>query len=209
MGGMVTACVWSEYARPNAIAGGEPQITIHVQENGVSVNSYRVWGRYETLFRSKKATPYSLSRNARQILKSSGTLLSFRTSVRVLQIGEAIYDRNIPEDALQTYYLLDSERVYIGKIWTCDIVARARVNHQFIALSSRKTGLALKGAVGKKYIPQSTDSEGSSSNKPIGDWKVINVMLVEWMGDVAFRVDVGQVISTAWDDKLTRSVYLG
>jgi hypothetical protein len=33
-------CVWSEYARPDAIAGGEPQTTIHVQDDGGSVNSY-------------------------------------------------------------------------------------------------------------------------------------------------------------------------
>jgi hypothetical protein len=202
-------CVWSEYARPDAIAGGEPATTIHVQADAGLVDSYCVWSSYKTLFGSKKTTPDPLSKNACQLLKSSGTMLSFRTSIFSLRIGEATYERKIPEDVLQTYYLMDSQRYRIGKIWTCDRVARSRRKHQFIALSSRKTGVAIKDAVAPMHIPQVSDGDSGFSNAPVNSWKVMNVMLVEWQGDVAFRVAVGQVISKAWNEDTRRLIYLG
>jgi hypothetical protein len=202
-------CVWSEYARPNAIAGSEPLTTIHVQGDGRSVNSYCVWTSYKTLFGSKKTTADSLSKNARQLLKSSGTLLSFETSICIIRIGEATHEQNISDDALQTYYLMDSQRYRVGKIWTCDRVARSRRDHQFIALSSRKTGIAIKDAVADMHIPKVSDGNGGTRNLLVTSWKAINVMLVDWKGDVAFRVAVGQVISTAWNEETTKLVYLG
>jgi hypothetical protein len=135
--------------------------------------------------------------------------LSFETSICVIRIGEAIYEENIPDDALQTYYLMDSQRYRVGKIWTCDRVARSRRDHQFIALSSRKTGIAIKDAVADMHIPKGSDGNGGSKNLPATNWKAINVMLVDWKGDVAFRVAVGQVISTAWNEEATKLVYLG
>lgn len=202
-------CVWSEYALPNAIAGSEPLTTIHVQGDGGSANSYCVWTSYKTLFGSKKTTADALSKNARQLLKSSGTMLSFVTSICIIRIGEATYEQNISDDALQTYYLMDSERYRVGKIWTCDRVARSRRDHQFIALSSRKTGIAIKDAVADMHIPKYIDGNGGSKNSPATNWRAINVMLVDWKGDVAFRVAVGQVISTAWNEETTKLVYLG
>jgi hypothetical protein len=202
-------CVWSEYARPDAIAGGEPQTTIHVQEGEDSVKSYCVWTSYKTLFGSKKTTPHSLSQNARQLLKSTGTLLSFRTSVCVIRIGEPTSKQKISKDALQTYYLMDNNHHRVGKVWTCAHVARSPRKHNFIALSSRRTGIAISSAVDDVYIPKNTSGEDGPRNKPASSWKVINVMLVDWKGDVAFRVAVGQIISAAWNEKTMRLIYLG
>jgi hypothetical protein len=136
-------------------------------------------------------------------------MLSFRTTVHELRIGEVIHDQSVPDDAIQEYYMMDGERYRIGKVWTRDRVARKQGKHQFIALSSRKTGIAIKDAVADKYIPTSSDGKGNSSKNPASSWKVINVMLVVWKGDVAFRVAVGQVISKAWDEKATKLIYLG
>ena len=161
--------------------------------------------------RVEKMTPHALSKNARQLLRSSGTMLSFQTSLGVLGIGEATNKQSFPEDALQSYYLMDSQRRHIGKVWTCDRVARARRKHHFIALSSRSTGTDIDGAVAGLYIPRSSDDEGNYSDDPSHSWTVTNVMLVEWSGDVAFRVALGQVISRAWswDKRTTRLVFLG
>jgi hypothetical protein len=59
------------------------------------------------------------------------------------------------------------------------------------------------------YIPKNTSGEDGPRNKPASSWKVINVMLVDWKGDVAFRVAVGQIISAAWNEKTMRLIYLG
>jgi hypothetical protein len=201
-------CVWSEYANSHAIIWGDPQTTIHVQEDRGSIKSYCLMTKIKNL-KVYKTTPDKLSKNARQLLKSSGTLLSFQTSLCVLQIEEVILQQNVPEDLLKPYYLVDSELNRIGKVWTCDHVVKASRKHHFIALSSRSTGSKLAGAVAGKYIPQSSDSEGTTSNDSPSSWRVTNVMLVVWSGDVAFRVAVGQVISTAWDEKTRKLVFLG
>jgi hypothetical protein len=170
-----------------------------------------------------KETPKPLSTTARQQLKISGILLSFQTPVCVFSIGKATDVKNVSHDALQAFYLLDNARQHVGKIWTCARIARMPRDHNFVALSLRKTGVELKDAVAWKYIPKHTvstggfaDSEGGyypGTTEEVADsvhnWKVINVMLVEWKNDVAFRVAVGQVISTAWKWRRKRLVYLG
>jgi len=246
-------CVWSEYARPNAIARGEPPTTIYMEGSGGMIRSWDI----VRMNKSTKAVPKSnanpniLSGAARLELKLCGTLLSFRTSANTLKIGMPIIASKLSDNRLQTYYLLDNENLRVGKIWTCGNVARMANPRDFIALSYRKTGLAIQRAVDEKYIPkepvyertatkQWDDGNGSGSatgffkaemktkdgngganggttepmvkkerDKPAYNWKVINVMLVEWKGDVAFRVAVGQVIDTAWETKVMRKVFLG
>jgi hypothetical protein len=170
-----------------------------------------------------KETRKPLSTTARQQLKISGTLLSFQTPVCVFRIGKATDEKSVSHDALRAFYLLDNANQRVGKIWTCARVAHTPRDHNFIALSFRKTGAELKDAVAEKYIPKHTvstggyaDSEGNyypgtdqEMADPVHNWKVINVMLVEWKNDVAFRVAVGQVISTAWRSREQRLVYLG
>jgi hypothetical protein len=204
-------CVWTEYARRNAIAGDEPQATIHIQQDGGTASSYCVWTTYKTFFgKIKTNTPDPLSQNARQLLKSCGIMLSFETSVCKLRIGKAVhYTPGVPEDSLQEYYLLDSDLNRIGIVWTCGRIVRKGGKHQFIELSSRETGIAMEGAVADKYIPTTTDGEGNTTKKSSTSWKVINVMLVVWEGDVAFRIATGQVISGAWGGVTTRLIYLG
>jgi hypothetical protein len=151
----------------------------------------------------------TLSINVRQQLKISGTLLSFHTSVCAFKIGKATNRRAVSDDMLQTYYLLDRESNCVGKIWTCARIARRPQENEFIALSVRHTGVALKGAVAEKYIPKEQVVNGPERKELVTKWTVKNVMLVEWRDDVALRVAVGQVISTAWNENDKRSVYLG
>ncbi len=111
-------------------------------------------------------------------------------------------------DALQKYYLMDKDCRRVGKVWTCAHVARSPREHQFIFLSSRRTGVAISGAVHDVYIPKDTNGE-VSINRPASSWKVMNIMPVDWTDDVAFRVAVGQIISTAWKEETLSLIYLG
>jgi hypothetical protein len=216
-------CVWSEYTK--RIARGEQQMTIHVEERE-SVHSYCIEEHYKGPWPwvLAKRTPEPLSTTARQQLKISGTLLSFKTPVCVFRIGKATDEKrkSVSYEAIQTFYLLDGMNQRVGKIWTCARVAQMPRDHDFIALSFRRTGIALKDAVAEQYIPQQRVSGGSYTDfetgtyysspdemrpAPTRDWKVINVMLVQRKDDVAFRVAVGQVISTAWESARQRLVY--
>ena len=208
-------CRWTEYSRPNALACQEPEMTVHTLRSDGTVTSYCVWSSRLGFFGNKKKNdPDPLTRNARQLLRLSGTLLSFYTSIRTFWIGAPITRTRTPRDALQAYYLEDRNGDRVGKIWTCDRLVRTGIKHQFIAISSRRTGLAIKGAVAGKYIPSTSDGEGNSTDRPASSWRVINVMLVLWKGDVAYRVAVGQVIKEAWDHwnasmKKNKIIYLG
>jgi hypothetical protein len=199
-------CVWSEYAHPGGIARREPKTTIYIEEHGGYIRSYYKVGSRRVSSATEKIT---LSINVRQQLKISGTLLSFHTSVCAFKIGKATNRRAVSDDMLQTYYLLDRESNCVGKIWTCARIARRPQENEFIALSVRHTGVALKGAVAEKYIPKEQVVNGPERKELVTKWTVKNVMLVEWRDDVALRVAVGQVISTAWNENDKRSVYLG
>jgi hypothetical protein len=250
--GLGRGCVWSQYALPNAIAGGEPPTTIYMEVPGGTIRS---WG----IVRKNKSTKVVPRPNANQNilsgaaqlqLKLGDTPLSFFTSVNELKIGMPIKDNYLSDDRLRTYYLLDKEDLRVGKIWTCGRVARMRGPRDFIALSFRNTGEAVRNCVDEKYIPKEpylvkaetngqfkdggfsggvymnagmktkdgnrgVNGEGKDEmvnkerNKSVIDWKVVNVMLVEWKGDVAFRVAVGQVVEPAWPKKEWREVFLG
>jgi hypothetical protein len=56
--------------------------------------------------------------------------------------------------------------------------------------------------VAKEYIPTvtTTDSEGRSSTRDLytHEYPVENVMLVHWVGKVAERVAVGNIVRPAW-----------
>lgn len=221
-------CVWPEFARPKALACGGPQMTIYVEDKGGSILLYYTDVKSGKFSESRiSATSMALSISARQQLKLSGTLLRFETPIQRFKIGAATKKRDMSEKALQTFYLLDHASSCVGKIWTCARVARKPGDHEFIFLSIRKTGEALEGAVAKEYFPKgpsqtvldkdpttgaytgtSSTVEGPVYRKPF-DWKVENVMLVEWKGSIAFRVAVGQVISTAREEGRRQMVYLG
>ena len=150
----------------------------------------------------------TLSGDMREQLRISGTLFSFETSVCQFEIGPATHSQKLEDDALQTYYLHDRQGHGVGKVWACGKVRRAWKGlgpSDMIALSNRHTGVALNGAVAKSYIPKF--SEGG--DQLVTKWKVRNVMLVRWVGEVALRVAVGQIISTAWSEQDKRLIYLG
>lgn len=217
-------CVWSDYTK--GIARRDQKITIHTEETGSidSVRSYCMKPQLTKIWTSSKGTPDPLSGTARQQLKTSGILLSFKTPVHMFCIGEATEGKIVSPDALQPFYLLDDNNQRVGKIWTNIRQAQVPYGRKFIALSFRTTAIALEDAVAKEYIPKEmvplpgyTNTETGKQYPgpivemplPIARWRVINVMLVEWKDDVAFRVAIGQVISTAWRSGGERLVYLG
>jgi len=53
------------------------------------------------------------------------------------------------------------------------------------------------------------DETGGEVVVPRHEWKITNVMLVEWRDDVALKVAIGHIISTAFEWKPERMVYLG
>lgn len=159
----------------------------------------------------------------------SGALLSFKTPVCLFKIGKVI-DKEAQEReelsnfSLQAFYLLDGINRRVGKIWTSARIARIPRGHDFIALSIRDEGVGLRNAVDDSYIPKRKVSPPTVIDPKSGisypvpereedvsprDWRVVNVMLVEWKDDVAFRVAIGQIISTAWATKGEEWVYLG
>jgi hypothetical protein len=203
-------------------------MTIYVEDKGGSLLLYSTDVNSGKFSESRiSATSMALSISARQQLRLSGTLLRFETPIQRFKIGAATKSRDLSEDALQTFYLLDHANSCVGKIWTCTRVAQQPGDHEFIFLSIRKTGETLEGAVAEKYFPKglsrtvldkdpttgaytgtSSAVEGPVYRKSF-DWKVENVMLVEWKGGIAFRVAVGQVISTARKEGRRQMVYLG
>ncbi|KUJ19722.1 HET-domain-containing protein [Mollisia scopiformis] len=215
-------CIWPEYTK--GVACRDQPITIHTEDNG-SIYSYNIEPQYKEPWRVAKRSSELLSVTAQQHLKGSGTLLSFQSPVCLCKVGEVIKKRkDVSADALQMFYILDGINQRVGIVWTSERVAQMPRGHEFIALSYRTSGTTLKNAVDKKYIPKRKITQaakvdpvsGTSYLQPdkevdrsAGDWKVINVMLVEWKDDVAFRVAIGQIISTAWGTLGEQLVYLG
>ncbi|KAN0108597.1 HET domain containing protein [Hyaloscypha variabilis] len=229
-------CVWTHYARSKGIAREGPTMTMHEMNAGTGLkdhHSYRIPGGSfgpRSKFSKLELLNSPISTTARQQIKQSGTLLSFWSQVRRFKIGGATILQDVPDDALRAFYLLDQGDYRVGKIWTCARIARMPHDHKFIALSIRETGWAVRNAVAEKYLPGKEVERAFPVHSETGDpvvghpriirsqeveknydrWTVTNVMLVEWEGDVAFRVAVGQVISTAWESgRRERLVYLG
>jgi len=175
-----------------------------------------------------------LSATARQQLDLSGTLLGFQTCVGVFGIKQRVFGRDStldPEDKCWDFYLTDEAGRQVEKISTCRRVARKPGPHQFIALSTNASSYLMRATeVDLKYQPKKSTLKkkftyiGCSHTRnrgevikdtseevvlPQRDWSVTDVMLVEWRDDVAFRVAVGHVISTAFDWKPERIVHLG
>jgi hypothetical protein len=172
-----------------------------------------------------------LSATARRHLELSGTLVGFQTCVGVFGIGDDCFGRDStlnPEDECRTFYLIDEAGRRVGHIDTCPKVARKPGPHQSIALSTSNTLGLREDAVDLIYQPKKSiskkftyTSHSHTHNRevtketskevvlPSYNWRATNVMLVEWRDDVAFRVAVGRVISTAFEWKPERMVYLG
>ena len=228
-------CVWTQYARRGAIACEGPEMIMRFKNAGEGLQGYDACcipdGSLRPFSRCEKLETIDclLSTTARQQIEQSGTLLSFNSRIRKFKIGAPAIQQDVPDDALRTFYLLDRHGHRVGKIWTCARIARMPVKHEFIALSIRETGWAIRDAVATKYIPGKIVKRVSPTHPETGEvvvshkyrvrgkavendydeWTVVNVMLVEWKGDVAFRVAVGQVIETAWAKGKERLVYLG
>lgn len=200
-------CVWPQYADENAMARTKDSMLIHLERSVYGQSWPRCYRISENGGLDDGDGPTSfvqpwLSTNARQHLKQSGILLSFPAQVRQFSIGEATEPAVLPEDALQSFYLLNSAGLEVGIVWTCARVAQSPHDHTFIALSQRETGLAIRDAVAIKHLREYEISDPAS-------WYVRNVMLVEWDGDVALRVATGQIIKSAWGNREKRWVYLG
>jgi hypothetical protein len=213
-------CVWPQYARDRGTVCGGPEMAMHMEIGGSGVKSYHIPYGGGQLLRAEFDFASSVSSTVGQQLKQSGVLLSFCSQVRTFKIGEAIPQlQPTSDDTLQSFYLLDLDNIKVGKVWTSARIARMPNDHQFVALSIRRTGVGLEHAVAEKYTRSTvslTDSETGATYKwkgpPTHDpktWTVKNVMLVNWEGEVAFRVAVGEVISSAWGRGKTRLVYLG
>jgi hypothetical protein len=217
-------CVWLRYARDSGTVCGGPRMAMHMESGGIGVESYHIpYGGWIVgqLVKEDFDFASSASSTVRQQLKQSGVLLSFCSQVRTFKIGKAIPQLEATsDDTLQTFYLLDLDNLKVGKVWTSARIARMPNDHQFVALSIRKSGVGLEHAVDEKY-QRSTVSltdpetgatwykrEGPPTRNP-STWNVVNVMLVKWESEVAFRAAVGEVISSAWGRGKTRLVYLG
>jgi hypothetical protein len=156
--------------------------------------------------------------------------LGFQTCVGVFGIGDDCFGRDgtlNPEDECRTFYLIDEAGRRVGNIDTCPKVARKPGPHQFIALSTRNGGLGEntvdliyqpKKSISKKFTytgcfhthnRKVTEETSKEAVLPSYNWRVTNVMLVEWRDDVAFRVAVGCIISTVLEWKPERMLYLG
>jgi hypothetical protein len=199
-------------------------MAMHVESGGIGVESYHIpYGGWSVrqLLKADFDFASSVSSTVRQHLKQSGVLLSFCSQVRTFKIGDRISQlQATSDDTLQSFYLLDLDNLKVGKVWVSARIARMHNDHQFVALSIRKTGVGLEHAVAEKYQRSTvslTDPETGTTwykregppTRNLSTWTVINVMLVKWEGEVAFRVAVGEVISSAWGRGKTRLVYLG
>jgi hypothetical protein len=174
-----------------------------------------------------------LSATARRYLDTSGIILGFQTCIGAFRIGRAVNESigtDVPEDELYEYYLMDEAGRHVGKISTCARVAQKPSAHEFIALLTKKTGdWAVSDAVDEIYQPKKltpwkkvtyTGRSYTRNGEAIGEicggvvlpeenWRVTDVMLVEWKDDIALRIAVGHVISTAFEWRPNRIVYLG
>jgi hypothetical protein len=169
-----------------------------------------------------------LSVTARAHLDSSGFLLGFQTSIEEFGIGRENrgHDTTLyPEDECYDFCLTDKAGRHVGEVSTCSRVAGKPGTHQFIALSTKSNEFELfEDTVDPIYRPKKkftytsrfhtrnrelVDETGGEVVVPRHEWKITNVMLVEWRDDVALKVAIGHIISTAFEWKPERMVYLG
>ena len=158
----------------------------------------------------------SLPRRLQGRVEETGALLELGTAITRLRIGhrrtaESIAARHYDEenhdgDVMDHRDLLNLEGDCVGAVVVPRSIARSGKTFDSIALS---WGSGHVHGIDRRYTP-SKARDGRVESLPPMTWEVVNVMLVRWDGELAWRVAVGKVVKTAWDrmEQDRRTVYV-
>ncbi|KAF2106202.1 heterokaryon incompatibility protein-domain-containing protein [Lophiotrema nucula] len=104
--------------------------------------------------------------------------------------------------------LLDAYGQTVGEVWVLRGWRRKHLDRymDFIALSS---GVGMAGSVvAPHYVSHVFTSDNKVIPKQRNEWQVVNIMMVEWQGQVARRLAIGKVIKAAWQSEKKRWIML-
>ena len=176
--------------------------------------------RYVTsLPKGSSPPPVSMTREGSTLLNRIGCMLYLKSELATVHIGDLVQDaktivilRN--QDLYMQYKLVDECGFCLGDIrmsaGTRGYCGNKSQEFMTLCWSTGYVG----PPVAPRYVPTKTVSDGESTSTvdmaPY-EYSVANVILVNWVGNVAQRVALGNIVSTAWTKytKKTKWILVG
>jgi hypothetical protein len=168
------------------------------------------------IFDDTGAKPDSeLQKPVQWYLDRVGSLLYIKTAVVKVRIGTMLLGSSDSSHSrrfkTRLYSLVDSLGRCVGEISTSQHVADKMGTRDLdcVNLSQGRCPTTVDPAI--EYIPTTTNPEGNLMKLTRSSWVILNILLIEWDGEVARRVASGKIMQTYWNmnSEGDRWVFLG